>query len=72
MQDMAHAAGLRRPTKTARLEDPSSRLRLARGHAPPRASPVSLEGPPRPRLGPATLTGAPRACADPVLGHLTP
>jgi hypothetical protein len=49
MQDMAHAAGLRRPTETAPLEVPSSRLRLARrrtplGRAPPRSrSNSSLE-----------------------------
>jgi hypothetical protein len=44
MQDMAHTAGLQRSIKTARLEDPSSRLRLARGHAPPRAGSAPHEG----------------------------
>jgi hypothetical protein len=52
MQDMAYAAGLRRPTKTARLEDPSSRLRLARGRTPPRAGSAPFEGQPFPRAVP--------------------
>jgi hypothetical protein len=59
MQDVAHAAGLRRPTKTARLRDPSSRLRLARGYTPPRTGSAPLEGQPPPRTGSAPFEGRP-------------
>jgi hypothetical protein len=65
MQDMAHAAELRRPTKTARLEDPSSRLRLARGQAPPRAGSAPFEGQPPPRTNSAPFEGRPFPRAAP-------
>jgi hypothetical protein len=52
MQDTAHAAGLRRPTETALLEGPSSRLRLARGRTPPRAGSAPFEGQLFPRVVP--------------------
>jgi hypothetical protein len=52
MQDTAHAAGHRRPTETAPLEVPSSRLRLARGLAPPRAGSAPFEEQLLPRVVP--------------------
>jgi hypothetical protein len=52
MQDMAHAAGLRRPTETAPLEVPSSRLRLARRRTPPRAGSAPFEEQLLPRVVP--------------------
>jgi hypothetical protein len=58
MQDTAHAAGLRRPTETAPLEVPSSRLRLARGRTPPRAGSAPFEEQRFPRSGPAPLEGS--------------
>jgi hypothetical protein len=67
---VGHGPGLQRPIETARLEDPSSRLRLARGHAPPRsglrpargATPSSnglrpVRGATLPSSGPAPLEG---------------
>jgi hypothetical protein len=44
--------GPRRPPETALLEDPSSRLRLARGHPPPRAGSAPFEGQLFPRVVP--------------------
>jgi hypothetical protein len=59
MQGTAQAAGLRRPTRTALLEIPSSGLRLARGRTPPRSGSAPFEGqlfpqavPPRSRAHP--------------------
>jgi hypothetical protein len=49
--------GPQRPTKTTLLEIPSSRLRLARGRAPPRAGSAPFEGQHFPRAGSASLEG---------------
>jgi hypothetical protein len=76
MQDVAHAAKAPTAHQEAHPKIPSSRLRLARGRAPPsdglrsvrgarlpRAGSASLEGPLRPRTGSASLEGIPLAHA---------
>jgi hypothetical protein len=50
--------GPRRPIKAALLEIPSSRIRLARGCAPPRAGSAPFEGQHFPRAGSASLEGS--------------
>jgi hypothetical protein len=58
MQDLAYAAGLRKPTKTARPEDPSSRLRLVRGATPSSNGLRPVRGATLPSSGPAPLEGS--------------
>jgi hypothetical protein len=71
--------GPRRPTKAALLEIPSSRLRLARGRAPPQAGSAPFEGQHFPRAGSAPLEGSlplervsPRSRVRPALGRGPP
>jgi hypothetical protein len=72
MQDTAQATGLRRPTKTALLEIPSSGLRLARGRTPPRAGSAPFEGQLPPRVVPPRSRGnSPHEWSRPARG-LTP
>jgi hypothetical protein len=79
MQDTAHAAGTPTAIEAALLEVPSSRLRLARGRAPPRAGSAPFEGQHFPRAGSAPLEGSPplervspRSRVRPALGRGPP